>query len=209
VLVGSNSDRIAEGLDPITSDASCTTNSVVPLLAILGGNPGIVHAMLNTVHAYTASQTLVDGPAAKDPTRGRAAAVNIVPSRTGAADAVVRSQPWTRGKFEAIALRVPVMVGSIADLTFVSSRPTHVDEINSILREAAGSEQWRGIFAVSEEPLVSSDIIGNSHASIADLSCTKVVGGTLVKVMAWYDNEWGYAHTLLLHVLGLKKLLEK
>ncbi|MBI4120399.1 MAG: type I glyceraldehyde-3-phosphate dehydrogenase [Parcubacteria group bacterium] len=206
VLPGANDDLLSKELSRITSDASCTTNAAVPVLNILQVNPGIRKAMLNTSHGYTATQGLVDGPSAKDFLRGRAAAQNIVPSHTGAAEAVVLSQPWLRDSFEAVALRVPIITGSIADLTFLASRKTSVEEINDILRRAAKDPKWRGIFTVSEEPLVSSDIIKNPHASIADLTFTKVVGGDLVKVLAWYDNEWGYCHSLLLHVLKLKDL---
>ena len=150
---------------------------------------------------------MVEGGGKKgDFLRGRAAAQNIVPSHTGAADAVIRSRPEFKDAFEAVALRVPVLTGSIADLTFIAHRPVSVEEINTVLREAAALPQWKDIFAVSEEPLVSSDVIGNHHASVADLSFTRVVGGNLVKVVAWYDNEWGYAHTLLLHILSLKDL---
>jgi len=204
VLAGSN--EFKDGLDKITSDASCTTNAAVPLVSILQVEPGIEKAMLNTVHGYTASQNLVDGPR-KDFRRGRAAAQNIVPSTTGAAEAVMLSQPWLKDIFDGIAMRVPVVTGSIIDLTFVSKRPTSVEEINDILRRAAGDEHWKDIFTVTEEPLVSSDIVKNHHASIADLSLTRVIGGNLVKVLAWYDNEWGYANTLLRHVLSLKDLL--
>ncbi len=207
VLPGANNDLLNKELSRITSDASCTTNAAVPVLNILQVNPGIRKAMLNTSHGYTATQSLVDGPASRDFLRGRAAAQNIVPSHTGAAEAVILSQPWLRDVFEAVALRVPVITGSIADLTFLASRNTSVQEINDILRAAAKDPKWQGVFAVSEEPLVSSDIIKNPHASIADLTFTKVVGGDLVKVLAWYDNEWGYCHSLLLHILNLKNLL--
>ena len=207
VLPGSNNDKLTHQLSRITSDASCTTNAVVPILSILQINPGIRKAMLNTVHGYTASQGLVDGPGGQDFLRGRAAAQNIVPSHTGAADAVIFSQPWLKDIFEAVALRVPVITGSLADLTFIASRKTDVKEINNILRQAAQNPKWKDIFTVSEEPLVSSDIIKNPHASIADLTHTKVVGGDMVKVLAWYDNEWGYSHSLLKHILNLKSLL--
>ncbi|MBI4119052.1 MAG: type I glyceraldehyde-3-phosphate dehydrogenase [Parcubacteria group bacterium] len=207
ILPGSNNDKINGTLLRITSDASCTTNAVVPVLNILQANPGVKKAMLNTVHGYTASQGLVDGPYRKDFLRGRAAAQNIVPSHTGAAEAVVWSQPWLKDSFETVAIRVPVITGSLADLTFLAGRKTSVEEVNDILRRAAKHPKWRGIFTVSEEPLVSSDIIKNPHASIADLTHTKVVGGDLVKVLAWYDNEWGYCGSLLRHILNLKNLL--
>ncbi len=207
VLPGSNSEQFKKSLAKITSDASCTTNAAVPMLNILQEALGVKKAMLNTVHAYTASQGLVDGPAQKDFLRGRSAAQNIIPSHTGAADAVIRSQPWLKDIFEAVALRVPVLTGSIADLTFLASRKTDVDEVNNILRQAAKHPRWQGIFTVSEEPLVSSDIIKNPHSSIADLTHTRVVGSDMVKVMAWYDNEWGYCASLLKHILNLKGLL--
>ncbi len=207
ILPGSNNDQLTKDLSCVTSDASCTTNAAVPILNILQVNPGIRKAMLNTVHGYTASQSLVDGPGGKDFLRGRAAAQNIAPSHTGAAEAVVASQPWLKDVFEAVALRVPVLAGSIADLTFLASRKTDVREINDVLRQAAKHPKWQGIFTVSEEPLVSSDIIKNPNASIADLTLTKVVGGDMVKVLAWYDNEWGYSGSLLKHVLNLKPLL--
>lgn len=208
VLPGSNMDAFSADLHAITSDASCTTNAVVPLLSILQVNPGIVTAMLSTVHGYTASQNLVDSPATKDVRRGRAAAANIVPSHTGAADAVTRSQPWLKDKFEGLAVRVPVISGSLVDLTFIAKKEVTVEEINSILTAAAGEERWKDVFTVTTDPIVSSDIVGNHHASIADLSFTRVVGGNMVKVLAWYDNEWGYAHSLMLHVLALKELIK-
>lgn len=207
ILPGANSDQFKKVLSKITSDASCTTNAAVPVLNILQEAIGVKKAMLNTVHAYTATQSLVDGPAKKDFLRGRSAAQNIVPSHTGAADAVILSQPWLKDVFDAVAIRVPVIAGSLADLTFVASRKTDAEEVNDVLRQAAKHPKWQGIFAVSEEPLVSSDIIKNPHSSIADLTHTKVVGGDLVKVMAWYDNEWGYCNSLLKHVLSLKELL--
>lgn len=207
ILPGSNNADFNKTLSRITSDASCTTNAAVPVLNILQVNPGIRKAMLNTAHAYTVTQGLVDGPAKKDFLRGRAAAQNIVPSHTGATEAVILSQPWLKDIFEAVAIRVPVVTGSLADLTFIASRKTSAEEINDILRKAAKQPQWQGVFTVSEEPLVSSDIIKNPHSSIADLTHTKVVGGDMVKVLAWYDNEWGYCNSLLKHILNLKDLL--
>lgn len=197
-LVGVNEDAIATS--PVTSNASCTTNAASPLIAILNEAVGVERALLNTVHAYTASQALVDGPNAKDWREGRAAAMNVVPSSTGAAIAVTQAYPELKGKFDGISIRVPVVTGSIVDVTFVAKRATSADEINSILRAAAASDRWKGIFAASDEELVSRDIIGAAEASIADLKMTRVVDGTLVKVLAWYDNEMGYTHTLLRHV---------
>ena len=195
-------------LDKITSNASCTTNAATPIMAVMLKNPGIKKAVLNTVHAYTASQGLVDGPDKKDDyRRARAAGQNIVPSTTGAAIAATKALPSLKGKFDGISLRVPVICGSIMDFTFIANRPTSVEEINSIFKKAAAEKQWQGILAITEEPLVSSDILKNPRGSIVDLLMTKVIDGDLVKILAWYDNEWGYASTLLKHVLAVSKLL--
>ncbi len=199
ILLGVNEEKF--GLCPITSNASCTTNAASPLIAILDEALGIDKAVLNTVHGYTASQALVDGPSKKDLREGRAAAQNIVPSSTGAAIAVTKAFPKLEGLFDGISIRVPVPAGSIVDVTFISMRKTTAEEVNDILKKAAASEKWSKIFAVTNEPLVSSDILGNSHASIADLEMTRVVGGNLVKVLGWYDNEMGYTYTLVDHVI--------
>ena len=195
-------------LDKVTSNASCTTNAATPIMAVMSKNPGIKKAVLNAIHAYTASQGIVDGPDKKDDfRRARAAGQNIVPSTTGAAIAATKALPSLKGKFDGISLRVPVVCGSIMDFTFIASRPTSVEEVNSIFKKAAAEKQWQGILAITEEPLVSSDILKNPHGSIVDLLMTKVIDGDLVKVLAWYDNEWGYASTLLKHVLAVSKLL--
>ncbi len=199
ILLGVNENKF--GTCDITSNASCTTNAASPLIAILHEAIGIEKAILNTVHGYTASQALVDGPSKKDLREGRAAAQNIVPSKTGAAVAVTMAFPELTGLFDGISIRVPVPAGSIVDVTFIAKRETTAEEINSILTKAAGNSHWSKIFAVTNEPLVSSDILGNSHASIADLAMTRVVGGNLVKVMGWYDNEMGYTYTLVDHVI--------
>jgi glyceraldehyde 3-phosphate dehydrogenase len=191
----------------ISSNASCTTNAGSPLIAILDESIGIEKALLNTVHAYTASQSIVDGPAKKDLREGRAAAQNIVPSSTGAAIAVTKVATQLEGKFDGISIRVPVVTGSIVDVTFLAKRDTTTEEVNSILKKAASEARWNGIFTVTEEPLVSHDIIGNRHASIADLAMTRVVGGNLVKVLAWYDNEMGYTYTLVDHVIKAGRLV--
>ena len=191
---------------PITSNASCTTNASSPLIAILDETIGIEKAILNTVHAYTASQALVDGPAKKDLREGRAAAQNIVPSSTGAAIAVTKVATQLEGKFDGISIRVPVVTGSIVDVTFIAKRNTTAEEVNNILKKAALEARWNGIFTVTDEPLVSHDIIGNRHASIADLAMTRVVDGNLVKVLGWYDNEMGYTHTLVDHVIKAGRL---
>lgn len=185
----------------ITSNASCTTNSVSPVIAILDEAIGIEKAILSTTHAYTASQSIVDGPAKKDMKEGRAAAQNIVPTSTGAAIAVTKAYASLAGKFDGISLRVPVPAGSIADVTFIAKRTTTAEEVNDILRAAAKDPRWAGIFSATDEELVSSDIIGERFASIADLGMTRVVDGNLVKVLAWYDNEAGYTHTLVEHAI--------
>ncbi len=194
--------------DKITSNASCTTNAVTPVMAVMTKEPGIKKAILNTVHGYTATQGLVDGPDRKnDFRRGRAAAQNIAPSSTGAALAATKAVPELAGKFDGIALRIPLVCGSIADFTFIAERPTSVEEINDIFKKAAAQEEWKGILAVTEEPLVSTDILRNPHGAIVDLEMTRVVDGDLVKVLAWYDNEWGYGAMLLKHILAVAQLL--
>lgn len=198
VLMGVNHDQLKTC--QISSNASCTTNATSPLIAILKEAIGIDKAVLSTVHAYTASQALVDGPSKKDMRGGRAAALNIVPSTTGAAIATTLAHPELTGKFDGIALRVPVPVGSIVDVTFISSRDTSVEEVNNALTKAASEPRWNHLFAVTNEEIVSSDIIGSRVGSIADLSFTKVIGGNLVKVLAWYDNETSYTETLVEHV---------
>jgi len=199
VLMGLNEEKL-ETCD-ISSNASCTTNAASPLLAILNEELGIEKAILNTVHSYTASQSLVDGPSKKDFREGRAAAQNIVPSSTGAAIAVTKAMPELENKFDGISIRVPTPVGSIVDVTFISKRNTTVEEVNEIMTKAAETERWKKIFEVTSEPIVSSDIRDAHHASIADLSFTRVVDGNLVKVLAWYDNEMGYTYTLVDHVV--------
>lgn len=199
ILLGVNEDKF--GTCDITSNASCTTNAASPIIGILHEAIGIEKAVLSTTHGYTASQSLVDGPSKKDLREGRAAAQNIVPSSTGAAIAVTEAFPELKGLFDGISLRVPVPAGSIVDVTFISKRDTTAEEVNDILKKAALSDRWSKLFAVTEEPLVSSDILGESHASIADLAMTRVIGGNLVKVLGWYDNEMSYTHTLVDHVI--------
>ena len=199
VLMGVNEEKFATCA--ITSNASCTTNSASPIIAILDEAIGIEKAVLSTTHAYTASQALVDGPSKKDMREGRAAAQNIVPTSTGAATAVAQVYTSLFEKFDGISLRVPVSAGSISDITFIAKRPTTRDEVNDILRRAVTDPRWQGIFSATDEELVSSDIVGEAVASIADLSMTRVVGGNLVKVLAWYDNEMGYTESLVQHVI--------
>jgi glyceraldehyde 3-phosphate dehydrogenase len=191
----------------VTSNASCTTNAASPLIGILDEAIGIERAILNTTHGYTASQALVDGGRAKDLREMRAAAQNMVPTSTGAAKATTLAYPHLQNKFDGISVRVPVPSGSLVDVTFVAKKPTTVDEINNALKAAAQSDRWKRVFAVTEEPLVSSDILNQPYGSIADLAMTRVVDNTLVKVMAWYDNEMGYVHTLVEHVAEVAKKL--
>jgi glyceraldehyde 3-phosphate dehydrogenase len=206
ILMSVNEDKF--GTCDITSNASCTTNAASPLIGILDEAVGIEKAVLSTTHGYTASQALVDGPSKKDLREGRAAAQNIVPSSTGAAIAVAKAYPSLEGLFDGISLRVPVPAGSIVDVTFISKHATTAEEVNDIFKKAAASTQWSKVFAVTEEPLVSSDILGNTHASIADLAMTRVIGGNLVKVLAWYDNEMGYTATLVEHVISTGKTIQ-
>ncbi|PIR83473.1 type I glyceraldehyde-3-phosphate dehydrogenase [Candidatus Kaiserbacteria bacterium CG10_big_fil_rev_8_21_14_0_10_56_12] len=198
ILMGVNEEKF--GTCAITSNGSCTTNAASPLIAILDAAIGIEKAILSTTHAYTASQSLVDGPAKKDLKEGRAAAHNIVPTSTGAAISVTKAYEALAGKFDGVSLRVPVPAGSIADITFVAKRDTTVEEVNDALRKAAQDPRWEGVFDATDEELVSSDIVGQPHASIADLGMTRIVGGNLVKVLAWYDNEMGYTESLVRHV---------
>lgn len=199
VLLGINEEKLKDC--EISSNASCTTNAGSPLIAILDEKIGIEKAILNTVHGYTASQSLVDSPSKKDLREGRAAAMNIVPSSTGAAIAMTKAFPSLEDKFDGVSVRVPVVAGSLVDITFIAKRNTTVEEINEALKSASREARWGNIFSVTEEELVSSDILGTSFASIADLKFTRVVDGNLVKVLAWYDNEMGYANTLVEHVV--------
>ncbi|PIR84941.1 type I glyceraldehyde-3-phosphate dehydrogenase [Candidatus Kaiserbacteria bacterium CG10_big_fil_rev_8_21_14_0_10_45_20] len=205
ILMGVNEEKLKTC--NISSNASCTTNAGTPLIAILDESIGIEKAVLNTVHGYTASQSLVDGPSKKDLRGGRAAAQNIIPTTTGAAIATTKAYTSLAGQFDGVAMRVPVIVGSIVDITFIAKRDTTVEEVNEILTKAASQKRWESVFAVTTEPIVSSDIIGDTHGAIADLSFTRVVGGNLVKVFAWYDNETGYSNMLLKHVLEAGKHL--
>jgi glyceraldehyde 3-phosphate dehydrogenase len=208
VLIGANEDAFSDTLKPITANASCTTNATVPPVAVLWEEPGFTKGILVTVHAYTATQGLVDGPGGKgDFRRGRAAAHNIVPSHTGAADAVVKSLPELEGIFDGLAMRVPVIAGSLAVITVLAKRPTSVEEINEIFRRASQSPRWKGIVGITEEPVVSSDIIGTTEPAIVDLTFTRVTAQDLVTIFSWYDNEWAYSATLVEHVLRLAKLL--
>jgi len=187
----------ADGKTSIFSCASCTTNNIGPIIEIIDRRIGIKKAILNTVHAYTASQSLVDAPSKKRIRMGRAAAINLVPATTGAAKATIKAMPKFEGKFDGIAIRTPVTVGSISDITFVASKNTSVEEINNILMEESKTSRYKSIVSVSNEPLVSSDIVKSSFAAIVDLEMTRVVNDDLVKVLAWYDNEWGFTNQMI------------
>jgi glyceraldehyde 3-phosphate dehydrogenase len=202
ILMGINQDVLKTCT--VSSNGSCTTNATAPVVQIMNEEIGIVKAALSTVHAYTATQSLTDSPAkGKDYRRGRAAAQNIVPSTTGAAISVTRAIPDLKGKFDGVALRVPVITGSLDDITFLAKRKTTVEEVNEIFKKAAANPRWKGILRVNTDQPVSGDIIGTSCAAIVDLEYTKVIDGDLVKVLAWYDNEWGYVTTLVQHVLAV------
>ena len=200
VIHGVNTD---DGKTSIFSCASCTTNNIGPIIEIIDRRIGIKKAILNTVHAYTASQSLVDAPSKKKIRMGRAAAINLVPATTGAAKATIKALPQFEGKFDGIAIRTPVPVGSISDITFVASRNTSTEEINNILTEESKSSRYKFILSVSNEPLVSSDIVKSSFASIVDLEMTRVVDGDLVKVLAWYDNEWGFTNQMIRQIVDI------
>jgi glyceraldehyde 3-phosphate dehydrogenase len=192
----------ARSTSAIVSCASCTTNCITPIVEVVGRRIGFRKAAMTTVHAYTSSQSVVDGPG-KRLRRGRAAGANLVPTTTGAALATTRALPEYRGRFDGVAVRAPIPVGSIADLTFVVSRNTSVEEVNGIFVEEAATKRYAGVLGVSGDALVSSDVIGDARASIVDLELTKVIDGDLVKIMSWYDNEWGYASQMVREALAL------
>lgn len=178
----------------VISNASCTSNCIAPVAKIIEENFGIEKAMMTTIHAYTADQVLVDGPH-KDRRRGRAAAMNIVPTTTGAAVAVAKTIKSLKGNFDGLAIRVPVVCGSLSDFTFLLKKEVTKEEVNELIKSAADGE-FKNIIQATNEPLVSTDIVGNEHSAIIDLSLTMVVGGNLLKIIAWYDNEWGYSNRL-------------
>ncbi len=188
----------------VLSCASCTTNCITPVVEVMTRRIGVKKAIMTTVHAYTATQAIVDSPK-KKVRRGRAGAANLVPTSTGAAKATGKALPEMQGKFDGVAVRAPVPVGSIADIVFVTERPTSVEEINDIFREEADTDRYRGILGVAEDEFVSSDIIQDSRASIVDTDMTQVVDGDLVKVMSWYDNEWGYSSQMVREAVRLTK----
>ncbi len=195
IVLGVNGES-KDANEAIISNASCTTNCVAPVAQIMVAEFGVKKALMTTIHAYTQDQNLQDGPH-KDLRRARSAAANIVPTSTGAAIAATEVIPELKGLFDGVAIRVPVPVGSLSDFTFLLKKRVTVKEVNAILSEAANSSRYKGILAVTDEPIVSSDIIGDPHSSIVDLSLTQVVDGDLVKVFAWYDNEYGYCNRLI------------
>jgi glyceraldehyde 3-phosphate dehydrogenase len=192
----------------IISCASCTTNCITPVMEILGRRIGVKKAIMTTIHAYTSSQAIVDS-AHRRLRRGRAAGANLVPTSTGAAMATTHALPEYRGKFDGIAVRAPIAVGSLADIVAVVGRQTTVDEVNRVFSEEAAGERYRGILGVTSDPIVSSDIIKDPRASIVDLGTTQVVDGDLVKVMSWYDNEWGYSSQLVRAAVHIAAEIER
>ncbi|MEM6724705.1 MAG: type I glyceraldehyde-3-phosphate dehydrogenase [Bacteroidota bacterium] len=190
----------ADGKTNIFSCASCTTNNISPVVEVLNRRVGIDKAIMTTIHAYTATQSIVDLPA-KDPRKGRAAAQNMIPTSTGAAIATTKALPEMTGKFDGVAVRVPTPVGSISDMTFVTSRDVTAEEIIQILTEESESPRYRGVLGVTTDPIVSSDIIQDPRASVVDLGMVRVVDGNLLKVMTWYDNEWGFTNQMIRQIL--------
>lgn len=206
IVLGANDDKV-QGATEVISNASCTTNSLGAVMAVLDAEFGVEKSMLTTVHSYTASQALQDAPK-KDLREGRNAAENMVPTTTGAAIAVTKTLPQLEGKFDGVSVRVPTPVVSISDVTALLSRDTTVEEVNEVFKKASEQPYYQGILGVSDEPLVSGDYIGNSNSGTVDLPLTKVVGGNLIKVMVWYDNEWGYSNRLVELVADVGKTLQ-
>lgn len=186
-----------DGKTSVFSCASCTTNSVGPIIEIVNRRIGIKKAILNTIHAYTASQSLVDAPSNREVRMGRAAGINLAPASTGAAMATIKALPELENKFDGVAVRTPVVAGSISDITFITDRRTTAGEVNQVLIQESKTARYKRVLAVSADPLVSTDIIRSPFASIVDLHMTRVVDGDLVKIMAWYDNEWGFTNQMI------------
>lgn len=207
IVLGVNEDKIENSTDVI-SNASCTTNCITPVMAVLESHFGIEKALMTTIHSYTASQKLQDAPA-KDLREARAAAENIVPTTTGASIAAAKALPALEGVFGGLSVRVPTPVVSMSDFAVVLKRDVTIDDINNVFKESAKLPFYQGILDVTEEELVSSDFKGNSHSAIVDLKLTNVVGGNLIKVVAWYDNEWGYSNRLVELVADAGRALQK
>ncbi len=207
IVLGVNDDSLNNSTEVI-SNASCTTNCITPVAAVIEANFGIDKAMMTTVHSYTASQKLQDAPA-KDLREARSAAENIVPTTTGASIAAAKALPALEGIFGGLSVRVPTPVVSLSDLVILTKRNVTVDEVNDAFKKAASEPFYQGILAVTDEELVSSDFIGNSHSAIVDLRLTNVVGGNLIKVIAWYDNEWGYSNRLVEVTADIGRILHQ
>lgn len=207
IVLGVNEDKL-ETAEDIISNASCTTNCITPVAAVIEGAFGIEKAMMTTVHSYTASQKLQDAPA-KDLREGRNAAENIVPTTTGASIAAAKALPSLEGVFGGLSVRVPTPVVSLSDFVIITKKPVTVEEVNEAFKKAAKEPFYQGILDVTEEELVSSDFIGNSHSAIVDLNLTAVIGSDMLKVVAWYDNEWGYSNRLVEVVADTGRLLHK
>lgn len=206
IVLGANEEKVASSTEVI-SNASCTTNSLASVMAILDAEFGVEKSLLTTIHSYTASQALQDAPR-KDLREGRNAAENMVPTTTGAAIAVTKTLPQLEGKFDGLSVRVPTPVVSISDVTALLSRDVTVEDVNQAFKKAASDPFYQGILGVSEEPLVSSDYIGSSYSGVVDLLLTKVVGGNLIKIAVWYDNEWGYSNRLVELVADVAKAIK-
>ncbi len=207
IVLGVNEDKL-EGAGDVISNASCTTNCITPVAGVIESNFGIDKAMMTTVHSYTASQKLQDAPA-KDLREARNAAENIVPTTTGASIAAAQALPALKGIFGGMSVRVPTPVVSLSDFVFITKKPVTVELVNETFKKAAQEPYYQGILAVTEEELVSSDFIGNSHSAIVDLKLTAVIGDNMLKVVAWYDNEWGYSNRLVEVVADTGRLLHK
>lgn len=195
IVLGVNDNEIMDG-DEILSMASCTTNCIAPVMKVLEDKFGIEKSLMSTIHSYTATQALIDGPSKKDFREGRAAALNIIPSTTGAAKAAAKTIPALKGIFDGMSFRVPTAVGSVSDIVALLKKDVTVEEVNEALEDAAKGSM-NGIMLVTDEPLVSHDIVGSSYSVIVQKELTSVVGGNLIKVVGWYDNEWGYSTRLV------------
>lgn len=206
IVLGVNEEKLSKN-DHVISNASCTTNCLAPVTQVVKENFGIKKAIMTTIHSYTADQNLVDGPH-KDLRRARAAGLNMVPTSTGAAIAVTETIPSLKNKFDGMAVRVPTPVGSLVDACYVTNKQVNEDAVNQAFKKAAKSAKYKNYIEASSEPLVLSDIVGNPKSAIVDLECTKVVGGDLLKVIAWYDNEWGYANRLVDLAVYVKRFLK-
>ena len=209
ILIGVNAQNYKG--EKLVNNASCTTNCIAPVVSIIDEVFGVAKALMTTVHGVTAEQNLVDGPPpggkSNDLRRARAAYVNIIPTTTGAAVATTEALPKLKGLFDGRALRVPVITGSISDITFVLKKRTTVEEVNQAIKKACSDPRWQAVVAWSEEPLVSSDIIGRSESAIVDLPLTQVIDGDLLKIFAWYDNEYGYSNRLIEQVINIGKII--